>query len=136
VFARALVVLVSWAFTGCRYSILDSDEIFVLTRVGVTAVANGDATWRQGKFEGFVLGALCDSGRKLQLLQWMHGSQEHPNASAPPLGARINERAARLSDLVGCNPRPPTDRTRFGSRFDYFPTVATLVDALAARPEF
>jgi len=85
-FARTIVALVGRTFTDRRNPILDSDEIFVFARISVTAVANRDAAWRQGKLEGFVLGALCDSGRKLQLLQWMHGSQEHPNASAPPLG--------------------------------------------------
>jgi hypothetical protein len=81
------------------------------------------------------LGTLCDSGRKLQLLQWMHGSQEHPNASAPPLGARINSRAERLPNPVGRDARVAAGQPRDSAGVDDVATETILVDAIGRPPD-
>ncbi len=43
VFARALVLVVGRALTGCRDAVFDSDEILVLGWIRVTAVSNDDS---------------------------------------------------------------------------------------------
>jgi len=58
VLARTLVVGIRRAGAVGRHAICDGDEILVIFRVGVTAVANADAIGNDRELEDFVLGAL------------------------------------------------------------------------------
>ncbi|WP_436926061.1 hypothetical protein [Halosimplex amylolyticum] len=88
VFARALVVVVGWTLTAGRQSIRDGHEGLVFARIGVAAVPDEDAFGREDELEGFVLGTPGDAGRKVELFEWVHGSPERPDTSAPPIGAQ------------------------------------------------
>jgi len=64
-FAGALVLRVGWTLTIGRQAVCDRYEVFVILRIGVASIPDEDALQVNGKLEGFVLGTLSDTIRRL-----------------------------------------------------------------------
>jgi hypothetical protein len=71
VLARTLVVCLSGTGTVHWKSVLDTDEVLVVGRVGVAGVSNADVGVQQFEFEGLVLGSLENAVRYRQFVEWV-----------------------------------------------------------------
>lgn len=71
-FAGGLVLSISRTLTANRLPVCDCDDVLVIRGIGVTAVPHLYTITDDGEFKRFVLGALCDAGRKVENSQWMH----------------------------------------------------------------
>ncbi|WP_123539408.1 hypothetical protein [Halosimplex salinum] len=67
--SRALVVFIVGAGIVDWGAVVDTDEVFVVARMFVTTNADLSAFSDEREFEGFVLGSLGDTTRKIQLVE-------------------------------------------------------------------